>query len=138
MLRGNSIRQALKVIDRDVDGQTTDLARQVMVLHMIREVEHGGPVAQMHVVDQTRLLERIDRPVHRRNVDRRAQHLFCGGVQRRRSEVQIMTSSERLADRSSRCRHSEAVSPQGIKQLAGVDIGHRFSRRIRCFAARPG
>ena len=66
----DGIGQALKVVDRDVNGQSTHLAGQVMVLHMIREVENGWPVAQVHVMDESRLLERIDRPIHRRDVDR--------------------------------------------------------------------
>ena len=120
----HGLGETLKIVERDVDREPTDLTGEVMVLDMIGEGKHRRAVAQMDVVYQSRLLESVDRAIDRRNVDRRSEHLLGRGVQRRRSEMQIVTPSESATDGTSRCRHSEAIGSQGVEQLAGFDVGH--------------
>jgi hypothetical protein len=119
---GNGFGEALEIVEGDVDREPTDLAGQVMVLQVVGEVEDRRTMAKVNVVDQPGLFERVDRAIDRRDVDRRSEHLLGGCVQRRRGQVQIVTSSKGPTDRTSRRRDPEAVGSQGVDQLAGFDV----------------
>ena len=75
-------RQLLQFADSDVDRQTAHLARQVVVLDVIGQMQHRRAVAEVNVMEHPGLFQRVDRPIHRRDVDRRIRTALRGRVQR--------------------------------------------------------
>ena len=59
------IGQAVQIVERDVDRETADFTREMVVLDMVGEMQHGRTVTQMDMMHQSGLLERVDRPIHR-------------------------------------------------------------------------
>lgn len=61
----------LQDVVRQLDHDAACLAHGVM-MHPVGEVVHGSTMAEVHVHHDAELLERLERPVHRRQV-----HLGC-------------------------------------------------------------
>lgn len=65
--------QRPQLVQGNVGGAAALLTHEVMMMTLTRQVDHTRSLAEVDVVGDTRLLEGVDRPVDRRQVDRSAQ-----------------------------------------------------------------
>ena len=85
------------IVERQVHGAIAHLAHEMMMSVELAEVDHGGTVSEMDVIDRTAFREGLERAVHRRRVDPSTKARLGSLMQDLGSQVLMASIGEHLA-----------------------------------------